>query len=48
MTNTIGLASVTLMLAIGQAFFKQVGMSIRGVPIPEAFLVVLRQPLFYV
>jgi len=48
MRNILGLASVTLMLAVGQALFKQVGMSIRGVPISEALLVVLRQPLFYV
>jgi drug/metabolite transporter (DMT)-like permease len=48
MTNFFGLASVTLMLAVGQALFKQVGVSIRGVPIHEALLVVLRQPLFYV
>lgn len=48
MTNILGLASVTFMLAVGQALFKQIGVSIRGVPIPEASVLVLRQPLFYV
>ena len=48
MKNILGLASVTLMLAVGQALFKQVAMSIRGMPISEALLVILRQPLFYV
>lgn len=47
MTNILGLASVTLMLAIGQTLFKQLGMSIRGIPVQEALWAVLRQPLFY-
>ena len=48
MTNFLGLATVTLMLAIGQVLFKQVGISIRGVPAFQAAIMVLRQPLFYI
>jgi drug/metabolite transporter (DMT)-like permease len=47
MTNILGLVSFTFMLAVGQVLFKRVGMSISGVPISEALLVILRQPLFY-
>jgi len=48
MTNVLGLATVTLMLAIGQVLFKRVGVAIRGVPISSALSIVLRQPTFYV
>jgi drug/metabolite transporter (DMT)-like permease len=41
------LAFFTLLLAVGQIFFKQVGLAIRNQPIPVALLSMARQPALY-
>ena len=47
MVNTIALAIFTLTLSIGQLLFKQVGLSIRGLPMAEGLLSLARQPMLY-
>jgi drug/metabolite transporter (DMT)-like permease len=46
-TNFIGLAVFILALAVGQVFFKNVGLAIRGRPLLDGFLLMAHQPALY-
>ncbi len=46
-TNVLALAAFTFGLAAGQVLFKRAGLAIQGVPLANAFVVLLRQPSFY-
>lgn len=46
-TNMIGLAIFSVMLAIGQLLFKQAGLSMRGMPLVDGLLSLGRLPTFY-
>ena len=48
MINMLSLGAFTIMLATGQVLFKQIGLSIRGMPASVALLTVMREPLLYV
>ena len=46
-SNLVGLAIFTVMLAVGQLLFKKSGLSIRGLPLGEALLNLAQLPAFY-
>jgi drug/metabolite transporter (DMT)-like permease len=47
MINIFGLASFTVLLAIGQVLFKKVALGIRGLPLDDGFSAALRDPVLY-
>lgn len=47
MTNVLWLAIFSAMLAVGQLLFKQAGLGMRGLPLLDGFLAVVRTPAFY-
>lgn len=47
MTNFLSLGIVTLLLALGQLLFKQVGLSIQGRQLVEGLLILATSPAFY-
>jgi len=46
--DVIGLAVVAVAIAAGQALFKRVGLSMRGQPLLDGFLMIACQPALYV
>ena len=48
MLNYLLLASVTLMLAVGQLLFKHVGLSMQGQALVDGFFSAARSPVLYV
>ena len=46
-SNLVGLAIFTVMLAVGQLLFKKSGLSIRGLPLGEALVNLAQLPAFY-
>src|SRR5438094_593775 len=48
MINALSLGAFTLMLATGQVLFKQIGLSIRGLPVTVALWTLLGEPLLYI
>jgi len=47
-TNILPLAVFATMLAVGQLLFKQVGLSIRGLPLIDGLSMIARHPTLYV
>lgn len=48
MINFLSFSIFTLMMAAGQALFKKVGLSIRGMPISDGLMSVLTEPALYI
>lgn len=47
LSNLIGLAVFSVMLAIGQLLFKKAGLSISGLPLRDGLLTLAQVPAFY-
>jgi drug/metabolite transporter (DMT)-like permease len=47
LSNLVGLAFFTLLLAVGQLLFKTAGLAIRGLPPRDALLALAHVPAFY-
>jgi drug/metabolite transporter (DMT)-like permease len=46
-SNLIGLACFSAMLAVGQLLFKKSGLAMRGVPFGDGLLILAQFPAFY-
>ena len=47
LSNLVGLAVFTLLLAAGQLLFKTAGLAIRGLPVRDGLLALAHVPAFY-
>jgi drug/metabolite transporter (DMT)-like permease len=47
LSNLIGLAVFTTVLAVGQLLFKKAGLSVRGLTLTEGLLSLAQSPAFY-